>query len=53
MKLGYRVDDFGTEEKVPSDTSVNVSAPISYDVHILWMPSILWEDCLIIMSVYQ
>ena len=30
--MGYRVDDFGTEAKLPVDTADNVTAPIAFDV---------------------
>jgi hypothetical protein len=30
--MGYRVDDFGTEERLPADTASEVQAPIYYDV---------------------
>jgi hypothetical protein len=30
--MGYRVDDFGTEERLPADTASEVQAPITYEV---------------------
>lgn len=32
FNLGYRVDDFGTEERLPVDTSSVVTSPIDYEV---------------------